>query len=185
MMQMLAAAGFNCAGRFPSFEADEMLEAPTADFLESMKGGAVKLIDPHRIILPSGHAYRFIFMKRSRRQQAFSTVKFFDAVGICPMKSVSLQQIIDLQVQLREDEAKAKEMLGKHGYEMITVRFEDLVDRSESTISTITKFLQLAGDSVQVDMLNCIVERESSCLAYMLEAELMAVAEPETGGIEA
>jgi hypothetical protein len=178
VMQMLAAAGITCAGQFPSFEPDEMLESPSEAFLDLFEGGALKLIDPHRFKLPAGRAYRFIFLTRSRRQQALSKVKFLTALGHVRKGPIMVEDLDHLRESLRRDQELALRSVQAHACPILRVRFEDLIDRSDFAVPDIVDFLDLDTGAVAI-MLNAIRPRPlgAQCYPGLLELELIKEAE--------
>jgi hypothetical protein len=78
VMQMLHAAGMPMAGRWPSFEDDRFSVERVAvgiDTITSVSGCAIKVLDPHLVVLPRGPAYRAIWLTRDPVEQAKSQAK--------------------------------------------------------------------------------------------------------------
>lgn len=78
-MQMLAAGGIPCVGQFPAFEDDRVKHQVTREAIESWRGLAVKILDPHRVGLPGD--VRVIWCARDPVQQARSHAKFAAATA--------------------------------------------------------------------------------------------------------
>lgn len=182
--QMLAAAGIRVAGDYPSFEPSEMMTArPDPAFLESCEGGAVKLLDPHRTILPRGGAYRFILLSRSKRQQALSSVKFLVAMDMAPKgKQFNEKGLDKMRTSLSKDQVTARAELQAHGCPIIPIRFEEIIDQPDVTASKLADFLGIHQSLVGA-MVGAIRPRPHGAKNYpgLLEVELMQELEAKTG----
>ena len=182
--QMLAAAGIPVAGDYPSFEPDQMMSArPDPAFLESCQGGAVKLLEPHRTILPRGGAYRILLLSRSKRQQALSSVKFMVALDIVPKgKSFTEKGLDAMRESLSKDQVQARKELQSHGCPILRVSFEEIITEPEITASKIADFLGI-DQSLVVTMVGTIRPRPHGAKNYpgLLEVELMQELEEKTG----
>lgn len=180
LMQMLAAAGMRCAGDYPSFEPDELMENPSEAYVDSWDGGAFKLLDPHRVLLPAGRRYRIIFLTRSRRQQSMSTVKFMALLQIAKGKldGVGFDR---MRESLRKDQAAALHILHEHHCPIIKIRFEDLIEHQLSTVEEICRFLDMDYSKHGPTMLKTIRPRRATCYEGLLEIELMKEIEDRDG----
>ena len=167
-MQMLHAAGIPCAGESPGFDTEEALSHPTDEWVEQFKGGAFKLLNPHKVFLPRRDDYRFILVNRSRRQQAKSQLKFASAVHpglpIGPNDAKRLEEI------LRDDWQKAVETVKTYGCPMLLCRFEDLVERPGIFIWGLAEQLEIPEEN-RMDMLLKLVPRSANCLPMPLPVE--------------
>ena len=82
-MQMLAAGGAMVVGSFPDYEVPQAAgwnDALDADWLRTIPGRALKLLDPHRMRLPRGIPFKAIWLNRNHREQARSQAKFGNAM---------------------------------------------------------------------------------------------------------
>lgn len=167
-MQILEKACMRCAGEFPAFEPEECLD-PTSEFVASMKGGALKILDPFFLSLPRDLDYNFIFMKRNKSEQTQSNFKFMIAVGM-PVGATPAN-MAKFKKSLERDEPKALRALSKNhpGSDILEMDFEKLIDEPLSAVSQIAAFLGI-DSLIYVDALaRCVQKRNSSCLSYMLE----------------
>lgn len=175
-MQMLHAAGVRCSGEWPAFESDECNvshKMVPRDFVLSMDGGAIKVLDPQHIALPAGIRYTFIFMRRNRDQQAVSFIKFLKSAG-WPVRDSKCDRA-KLAESIAEDEKKAERILRSHeGHDWFTLRFEDLIDRTEETLGNLAAKLRLDP----LAMRGCVVPRGSKCLPQMLEIAQLETISP-------
>lgn len=167
VMQMLSSAGIQCTGEWPAFE-DDRFSVDVGDIsqrlMETVQGGAVKILDPQLVRLPGGFGYDFIWLRRNRYQQARSMVKFLSAIGL-PVDE-SKKTLKSLRVGFDRDEPAAIKSLRSHaGHRWIEVRFEDLIEQSDATVKTLAEFLSLNPEPMR----RCIVPRQSSCLRTMIE----------------
>lgn len=176
-LQMLNAAGVRCAGDYPSFEPDEILESPTAEFIDSFEGGALKILDPQRVELPKGRAYRFIFLTRSRRQQAQSIIKLIQACGAA--KGIITESGFErMRESLRIDQAKALTNVQSHGCPILRIRFEDLIERPDETAPKIADYLGMEPE--QTDLMRAVIlPRSAQCYGGLIELQLMKELQPE------
>lgn len=115
VMQMLDAGGVPCLGKYPSFEAHDMVRP----------GQAVKILDPQRAD-PTPYAIppdaRVIFLTRDPSEQARSLAKFTSImVGL----SYSRDQRRALAVQLRDDWRHARSAIGSRP--LLVLSFESLL----------------------------------------------------------
>ena len=76
VMQMLEAGGMPCSGEYPAFEdeAGNLLLADmlSLDYMQTLEGKAVKLLDPHRGKIPKGPEYHVLGCSRDYGEQARS-----------------------------------------------------------------------------------------------------------------
>ncbi len=86
VMQMLAAAGVDCAGRAPTYEEQIAPEHKNdaVYWYRTFAGRALKVLDPDRFRPPADIPYLVIWLDRDEKQQAASQVKFLQVV--CGMK---------------------------------------------------------------------------------------------------
>ncbi len=122
-MQMLAAGGMPVVGEFPAFE--ECLQLPSGTrALESLRGHAVKLLDPHRGPIPRGPRYRAVWLDRDPKQQALSMAKFLRGVAGISFKRRDVKRIAKA---FCEDRPKALAGLRGACEDVVTLRFEDIL----------------------------------------------------------
>jgi transcriptional regulator with XRE-family HTH domain len=183
---MLDAAGIRCDGEHPTFESDQkrVLKPRTAEYIREWQDGAVKVLEPHVMTLPEGFHYRFLFLTRSRRQQALSQLKFMRLIGVLT-GHVDDYQIAEYERRLREDEAKSLQAITGHIGSVLKIRFEDLIARTESAVDRIVWFLQLTPEQKE-QMIAKVRPRSVSVYPGMLELELIQEREAarEKGGAE-
>lgn len=166
-MQMLHAAGVRCVGEWPAFEHDDCNvrnKEVLRELMEEMRGGAIKILDPQIIALPTGFLYDFIWMRRNRNEQAASFFKFLKSVGM-PVKDSKYNRG-KLANSMEKDEPRAVRILRRHeGHRWYPLRFEDLINMRDMTCELLGKHLGISADR----MMSCIAEREASCLHGMME----------------
>lgn len=170
MMQMMEAAGFRCAGNYPAYEP-EAIAKPSEEFVDSMVGGAFKVIDPHLVALPTGRPYRFMFMTRSRRQQSISLVKLMRITRTIPAGPISEEKMEAMRNALALEESASLATIQLHGCPVLKVRFEDLIERTEPTVWRIADFL---GNWNEREMVACVKPRSAIVFNGMLEIDLVA-----------
>lgn len=76
-MQMLAAGGLSCTGKYPAFEDDRAgLQKPIdREWFHTLGGQAVKVLDPHINRIPAGEHVRVIWLSRRPSEQCASIIK--------------------------------------------------------------------------------------------------------------
>ena len=186
-MQMLAAAGIRCIGKYPAFEVDDEVEHElqpyghnvdldaaetfTPEFMADNMDAAIKLLDPHRITLPTGIQYRFLFLTRSRRQQAYSQLKMLRLLG--ELKGgVSDTEMDRMKASLAQDEKAGYSEISKHQGSILKVRFEDLISHPDATADRLRWFLDIPMESIAL-MARCVRPRSVRVYNGMLELDLM------------
>lgn len=167
-MQILDKACMRCAGEFPAFEPEECLN-PSPSFVESMKGGAVKILDPFFTHLPTSLDYNFIFMKRDKLEQARSNFKFMLAVGM-PVRC-SVANIARFAKSIARDEPKAlRTLVNRHPRSRILeMDFETLIHSPLTACTAIVDFLGLYEFATAHALIGCVQPRSSDCYEGLLE----------------
>jgi hypothetical protein len=148
-MQMIKAAGVPCAGRFPDFDDSRESGSLSVEYVESRRSCAIKLLDPHETLLPSGYRYRFVFMKRNRRQQALSALNMMrhegDEGGL-----ISASEVEDYSEAIRTNEAAAMKILREHDGAMMVMEYEELLQNPRPSINKLAWFLSLDAECEKV-----------------------------------
>jgi hypothetical protein len=137
VMQMLHAGGFQCIGHFPDYEV-EQAKNPSAEFIASCAGRAVKVLDPQRVGLPGD--VRLIWLKRDEQQQADSHAKFLSILaGI----HLSRKERRSLAKQFTDDFTSARRVVGKRPW--LLLRFEDTLSDPTHAAQQLATFLAPVG----------------------------------------
>lgn len=174
--QMLENIGIRLPGIWPHFEPSKMASSPDPAFIDACEGGAIKLLNPDQVELPSGYAYRFVFITRSKRQMAMSTAKFMIAMNMVKKgRSLSEEGLAKMAESLSEREKVGLFKIRSHGCPIHRLRFEDLIDRPEPTIEAIAEFLGLDDPTSKARMEAVIRPRKHGSLNYegLLDVEMM------------
>lgn len=168
-MQMLHCAGVPCIGTFPAFESEHSsFKAFDPEFLASLSGKAMKIIDPKRMTIPKLQNHVVIWLDRDPRQQAASIAKMISPVS----GAVDRNGRRRLARSLTSD--RLPNMLAFEGAPMLIVRFEDLINATLINCSSIASFLANFGWEIDpFVMAEAVLERGSDCLPYMLEERLL------------
>jgi len=175
VMQMLSAAGVRCLGEWPSFECPTINPLSIdPDTMRQAQGGAIKVLDPHRVGLPDGFKYDFVWLTRDPYQQALSSIKFGNALGLgLIVAGGSRGAAAALARSYRLDEPAVLRALWAHrDSRCIKLRFEGLIERTEAMVHNLAESLGLVGR--EREMVRCVRPRPSSCLPHLLEAELIS-----------
>jgi LPS sulfotransferase NodH len=170
LMQCLAAAGIKCIGNAPGYEDPRTVEEGilSKEVMLDAQGGALKVLEPHCRLLPSGFEYYVIATDRNKREQAKSYLKFIKAYG----KRISVKDGAAIK--------KLKDMLVSH-QEQADVTVNDLtcpVTRVnfENLVSDPIRALARIADDLGLDLKKLaspIVKRGPECMKKMLEVSLI------------
>lgn len=167
MMKMLHAGGMPVfADDLLSYETNLVRELPQNwRWLRNCQGKAVKILDPHKHAPHSLYTYRFIWMDRNPLQQAKSSRKFMQAIGL----PFSRHEVAAWARSIERDVPECLEVLKRRG-EVLRVRFEDVLSHPQREAKRVADFCGL----VAVDeMAGVVIARRPECLPYLLELELL------------
>jgi hypothetical protein len=157
VMQMLAAGGVPCLGRFPSYESSEAVGP----------GQAVKILDPQRAV-PIPYAIpttaRVIWIDRDIKEQAASLAKFIAALSMLP---VGRDERRRLAHSLRSDRPHALRALGSR--QTLMLSFEGLLSSPTTQADRILRFV---GGSFDAAVAARQVRQRSPKCATGLDMEL-------------
>ena len=176
MMRMLEAGGIEThdEGNKVSYECHEAQEAlinGRADFVGSLAGKAVKMLDPHRVSFPPV-PIAWVWMSRNATEQAKSQIKLVGMMfsALCPNPD-------RLALSLARDNLRVPIDLSRvPGSRLMVVDFERLVGAPGAVIPELVGFLNRPMD--QAKMLACVIDRPPEC-APGLEIELARTNEVE------
>ena len=165
VMQMLAAGGVPCIGRFPAFEEHDP---------RVLGGRAVKWLDPHRnpLRVPLDARYKCIWLGRDPHEQAASQRKFLRLVA-----GVESHATDEAWVRSLRDETG--DALRRVPMPRLITTFEAVIERPRATAVMIADFLGRHFRPLDIDaMAACVIKRGPECQPGMdIEANLSRVAE--------
>ena len=129
VMHMLAAGGQPCVGTAPAFEVDEAMSIDRSWF-NSLRGQAVKVLNPHEVGIPDDVPRRTIYLERRVEEQAKSICKLLSLVDGRPVPSARYRRL--MQDSLKRDNKTAKAMLRlptgpKNSGRLIVMQFEEIL----------------------------------------------------------
>jgi hypothetical protein len=171
-MQMLAAGGMPVLGEHPAYEVSGALAtAPSgnrlqAAFLERCEGQALKLLDPHRFLLPR-RDYRVLWLSRDYHEQARSQAKFAHLMFGVP---VNRKMVRGLEQSYPKDKPKAFHTLIEAGATICEIRFEALIDPNKC--DAVERLAEFCG-GLDVDAMRAIVVPRPPEAQPGLDMELM------------
>lgn len=173
MMQMLAAGGVDCIGKFPDYEhANMTVSGLDQAWLNSLLDCAVKTIDPATVGLRRPSNSVVIWLDRDADEQARSQLKFLRAAGM-PVR-ISRINVRSQASGIRRDRTRQRKPMRPDYGAMLDLRFETLVTASEWSASRVAGFLEPHGYTLDVEAMRLQVrERPPTCLPNMLEEELV------------
>lgn len=179
MMQMLAAGGVPTTGKWPDYEdghAGVIGGSIDAAWLESVRGHAIKVLDPHRVSIPRGD-YGAIWLDRDPMEQARSQAKFLSLMAGIPSNRHTTRA---LAASYATDKPKALRSLRDAGAGILHMTFEDLLDpcRLRDAVTALAAFLGHRRDLDEVAMLRAVRPRGPRC-APGLDMELALMREKQ------
>lgn len=183
VMQMLAAAGLRCAGRFPSFEHEAVAPQLEPDFTEPPckpaewfdRFDAIKVLLPHRVVLPTPLTAVVIWLDRGLLEQSKSQLKTMRRQNPTWLGNVPEARILEecRGVLAREREAAIEALIPAPRIEM---RFEDLIRYPLDSALAIREFASQYGHDLDaVEMASVVISRPTTCApAFAIERSLLA-----------
>ncbi len=162
VMQMLDKGGIITTGEYPAFE-DEKYQG-TGEKLPI--GKAVKIIDPHEFMPPSGNI-RWIWLDRDHKQQAKSTVKFMKAMTGFSLDGNAWKTIA---ASYSNDTKKCMEIIKNTGGKLLRLSFEDILESPIRQARKIENFIQ-GFDAVKGSQV--VIKRNPKNFDGMLEIQLV------------
>lgn len=173
VMQMLAAGGVPMTGEWPAFEADQVGDlALDADWLATVPGHAIKLLDPHRAPIPAiAGGYRSIWLDRDPREQSRSHAKFLRLMMGIHLSRIDIRRFA---ASYSKDRPKALAALHARGW-VCRLRFEDVLADPVGAATTLAAFVGVSVENVRA-MASAVRPRLPSC-AGGLDMELALLAE--------
>lgn len=136
-------------------------------WLNDSAGKAVKILDPHRLVLPDDRAYAFILLTRDFREQAKSHTKFVKALGV----DVAPGARRGIEKSLRRDLPIVKRLLASYSQaRLLAISFEDILADPLGSARLLDDFLE-RPDFDMLKAAQCVLKRGPKCLPYLLETE--------------
>lgn len=142
------------------------LDTGNAKWLENCYGETVKILRPANGRIPKGHRYKFIYMDRKTKHMAKSQQKFIIRARKqkMPIKDV----VVDRIDQERRDGIALLKRYPESS--LMVVRFEDLIQKTESVAVKVNRFLGL--DLNIEGMVDVVIDRPIACHKEMLEEQI-------------
>jgi hypothetical protein len=177
VMQMLAAAGVPTTGLPPSYEPDELRtldRAALRRWLGERRGHAVKFLDPHRFTPPTNIAYRTIWLRRDRWQQARSHIKFAELMRLTD-ESLGVGATHRFAMSYERDEPLALAIWRQRADAILELTFERLIDAPAAAASYLCGALRLEATDARLKAMAAVVRpRSPECYPGLLEVDLLA-----------
>lgn len=153
------------------YEYNAILGLPAdTDWLNGTEGKAVKILDPHRLVLPDDRGYAFILLTRDFREQAKSHLKFVRALGI----DVTRDARRKIEKSLRDDMPVVRKQLASYSRaRLLAMAFEDVLADPLGSAHQVGDFLE-RHDFDALTAARCVLRRGPKCLPYLLETEMVA-----------
>lgn len=178
IMQMLEAGGMPTSGEFPAFEneygAGLFSGALTADMMWKIDGCAVKLLDPHRGIIPKGPQYRTIWCVRDPGEQAKSQAKFLRLLTGIQMSRAEVRGFVR---SYEKDKAPALQALYRAGVPpdgIMALRFQFVLARPWEAAEKINAH---CGGGLNTEKMAAAVIQRSPACAPGLDLEMRLIEE--------
>ena len=171
VMQMLAAAGVLCCGRYPAFEDDFVMRGAASAAWENYIGSrAVKVLGPATALPNAPLPARGIWLDRDPREQARSQVKFISVGHAITNKRAAVRSLARSLLTDRPAALKAMAKTCAVGYRVL--RFEDIIGDPRAAATDIAAWLGLPEEAASA-MAAVVRLRSPRCYEGMMEAELM------------
>jgi hypothetical protein len=175
-MQMLAAGGVpTTPATGPGYEAPQAGRRAPIDpvWWQAQTGRAVKVLDPHINWIPR-HIPTLVFvLVRDERQQAISQIKFacFGARKAFDATVATRERINGMRGLLRRDHRAMRLALPSPHH---TLEFEDIIRKPRLMAGIMASRLFPWFPDLDTDAMAAVVRRrDTKCLPYLLETELM------------
>lgn len=166
LMQMLQAGGMPVVGNYPAFEVEQVNEIILGgtfdpDWLRSIDGRAVKVLDPQNGHLPRRAEYVVLWLDRDHKEQARSQAKFLRALTGIP---VDRNDIRGLARSYAADMPKAMRVFRDAGVkEVLGLRFETILASPTVAAMEIAYYLRPIA-MLDVDrMASVVLKRSPEC----------------------
>ena len=174
VMQMLAAGGLPCVGRYPAFEEPAHVYPGDLDaaWFSAQVGRAVKVLDPINARPPGGVRYRAIWLDRDLGEQTKSWSKFGQGVGLLdsPLARPARRALAASFVRDRPRSLRLLESLGAATY---LLTFESILGHPERSAYAID--MHLGGGLDVAKMAAVPLKRDAACRPDMaIELALIA-----------
>ncbi|NJL03187.1 MAG: sulfotransferase domain-containing protein [Spirulinaceae cyanobacterium SM2_1_0] len=176
-MQMLQAAGVDLFydDKLPiAFETPKIFDLVIGEsqWLSECRGKAFKLLDPLDKPLPEGYCYKIIWLDRRVRDMAVSSANLLKGLMRLDRKDVDL-----ITSQYMRDKPKTVSLLRSYvsanpESEMLTVRFQQLVEEPAVAAGAIASFLGIDAARVEA-MTRCVIPRSAAPMNNLLEPSLL------------
>ncbi len=146
-MQMLSLGGMPCAGRWPAYEPAEtrgivLGETLSLEWLHSIDGHAVKVLDPQNGRIPEGPDYFVIWLSRDPAEQARSQMKLVNMMGF----PVTREMRTKFRRSYVEDRPAAmRSLFGCKPKAIVEVQYEQLIRRPLDTAKLIAGHITRYG----------------------------------------
>ena len=184
LMQMLQAGGMPVVGDYPAFEVEEVNEvtlggALDADWLRSIDGSALKVLDPQNGDLPRGFDYVVLWLNRDHREQARSQAKFLQTMAGIPVDRDDRRA---LQKSYAKDMPKAIKVFRNAGVrEVFGLTFEAILARPLDEATKIATYLRPLVILDPRRMASVVLARSPKCMPD-LSVELGMIAAGSADG---
>lgn len=177
MMQMLHAGGLPTVGEYPDFEDNHAMPGMgllTPDWLSSIHGRALKLLDPQRFSLPPGD-YTAIWMERDYNEQAKSFAKFARLMLGVSIPRSALRKVV---ASYRSDHPHAMRALRSSGARVMSVAFEDALSPSRRR-DVASRVAQFIGRDLNLSAMCDAVQGRSTLAASDMTMEMRLIAKAQ------
>jgi hypothetical protein len=179
LMRMLHAGGVQvyCDSHL-FYETTKALELPENwEWLNDVKGKAVKILNLHEKKLRHGLDYKIIWLDRDRIQQAKSALTFSDKTErILLSDSASVPELAKIY---DKDMIAVNRYLNELNAPVLRLKFEELISAPLPSAMVVGEFLEMQLNTEL--MVASVKPRDSDCLPYMMEYDQLI---PNVEGIK-
>ena len=165
LMQMLHAAGLNCAGRWPDFELASWVPG-VGDSEVFSEHDALKWLEPHKAVVDAPEC-RVIATTRDLDERCKSFHKYYlNVLG----EKLNRREMRRIKVGYRKEEPLFWKRVGRLSRSILVVRFESVIADPLTAARAVAGFV---GQGEPETMARVVRERSAGCLEGMLEMELI------------
>lgn len=164
LMQMLAAGGLRCAGKFPDFEQEGMAPGDYIGAIWVHRFEAVKILTPDLFVIERNLKAGVVWLDRSAGEQARSHIKLLEAAG----QSTAARRSSEAHWRQSLGRLRDSSMAALAEYPMLMTSFERLLVRPAQTCASIATFALRFGLEVDpLAMATAVIPRATACAPDM------------------
>ena len=176
VMHMLAAGGQPCEGTPPAFEVEEAISIDRSWF-NSLRGKAVKVLNPQHVGIPDDVPRRTIYLERRVEEQAKSICKMLSLGGGAPVPSSRYRRL--MQNSLIRDNKTARALMRQPTgsnctSQLLVMQFEEILAHPRESARKLAMMAMV--DTFDIGAAAAVVQQRSPFCATDMAIELQLTA---------